>query len=94
MIFGAHVVLYSKNPAADRSFFHYVLGLTSVDAGDGWLIFALPPAEAAFHPEGPEGEVGVEEVAPESVFEAVRIGAAGYVDETRTRVAEALVGPA
>lgn len=56
MIFGAHVVLYSKNPAADRSFFHYVLGLTPVDAGDGWLIFALPPAEAAFHPEGPEGE--------------------------------------
>lgn len=50
MIFGAHVVMYSKNPVADRSFFRYVLGLTSVDAGDGWLIFALPPAEAAFHP--------------------------------------------
>jgi len=50
MICGAHVVLYSKNPAADRSFFRDVLGLTSVDAGDGWLIFGLPPAEAAFHP--------------------------------------------
>jgi len=54
MICGAHVVLYSKNPEADRSFFRQVLGLDSVDAGDGWLIFALPPAEAALHPaEGP-----------------------------------------
>ena len=50
MIFGSHVVLYSKNPVADRSFFRYVLGLMSVDVGDGWLIFALPPAEVAFHP--------------------------------------------
>ena len=50
MIFGAHVVLYSKDSAADRAFFKDVLGLKSVDAGHGWLIFALPPAEAAFHP--------------------------------------------
>jgi len=57
MIFGAHVVLYSKDAAADRAFFRDVLGLTSVDAGHGWLIFALPPAEAAFHPaEGTAGE--------------------------------------
>ena len=50
MIFGAHIVLYSKDAAADRAFFRDVLGLKSVDAGHGWLIFALPPAEAAFHP--------------------------------------------
>jgi catechol 2,3-dioxygenase-like lactoylglutathione lyase family enzyme len=50
MIFGAHVVLYSKDAAADRSFFGDVLGLASVDAGHGWLIFALPPSEAAVHP--------------------------------------------
>jgi len=50
MISGAHVVVYSKNPEADRAFFREVLGLKSVDAGHGWLIFALPPAEAAFHP--------------------------------------------
>ena len=50
MIFGAHVVVYSKNAEADRAFFRDVLGLESVDAGHGWLIFALPPAEAAFHP--------------------------------------------
>ena len=50
MISGAHFVLYSKNPEADRNFFRDVLGFRSVDAGHGWLIFALPPAEAAFHP--------------------------------------------
>jgi catechol 2,3-dioxygenase-like lactoylglutathione lyase family enzyme len=49
MIDGAHVVIYSKDPEADRAFFRDVLGLASVDAGHGWLIFALPPAEAAFH---------------------------------------------
>jgi catechol 2,3-dioxygenase-like lactoylglutathione lyase family enzyme len=50
MISGAHVVLYSKNAEADRAFFRDVLCFKSVDAGHGWLIFALPPAEAAFHP--------------------------------------------
>jgi len=49
MINGAHVVLYTKDPEADRAFFRDVLQLPSVDAGHGWLIFALPPAEAAFH---------------------------------------------
>ena len=50
MIFGAHVIVYSKDATADRAFFRDVLGLASVDAGRGWLIFALPPAEAAVHP--------------------------------------------
>jgi catechol 2,3-dioxygenase-like lactoylglutathione lyase family enzyme len=50
MINGAHVVLYSKDPEADRRFFRDVLKFRSVDAGQGWLIFALPPAEVAFHP--------------------------------------------
>ena len=50
MITGAHVVVYSKDPEADRAFFRDVLKFPSVDAGHGWLIFALPPAEAAFHP--------------------------------------------
>ncbi len=50
MISGAHVIVYSKNPDADRAFFRDVLGFNSVDAGHGWLIFSLPPAEAAFHP--------------------------------------------
>jgi catechol 2,3-dioxygenase-like lactoylglutathione lyase family enzyme len=50
MIFGAHVILYSKDAEADRAFLRDVLGFKSVDAGHGWLIFALPPGEAAVHP--------------------------------------------
>lgn len=50
MITGAHVIVYSKDPEADRGFFRDVLKFKSIDAGHGWLIFALPPAEAAFHP--------------------------------------------
>jgi catechol 2,3-dioxygenase-like lactoylglutathione lyase family enzyme len=50
MIFGAHVLFYSQDPEADRAFFSEVLGLRSVDVGHGWLIFAMPPAEAAIHP--------------------------------------------
>jgi predicted enzyme related to lactoylglutathione lyase len=50
MITGAHFLFYSQNADADRAFFKDVLGLTSVDAGRGWLIFALPPSEAAVHP--------------------------------------------
>ena len=55
MIFGAHVIVYSKDAAADRIFFRDVLGFASVDAGHGWLIFALPPAEAAVHPMDENG---------------------------------------
>ncbi len=47
---GAHVVVYSQNPEADRAFLREVLGLPHVDVGGGWLIFALPPAEVAVHP--------------------------------------------
>ena len=50
MIYGAHVLLYSLDPGADREFFRDVLELRGVDAGHGWLIFALPPAEVAVHP--------------------------------------------
>jgi len=50
MISGAHIVVFSKNADADRAFFRDVLRFKSVDAGHGWLIFALPPTEAAFHP--------------------------------------------
>ena len=51
MISGAHVLLYSKDAEADRSFFRNVLHFRAVDAGEGWLIFALPPAELGIHPE-------------------------------------------
>jgi len=50
MIFGAHVIVYSKDSTADRAFLRDILGFASVDAGHGWLIFALPPAEVAVQP--------------------------------------------
>ncbi len=49
MIIGAHTIVYSQDPDADRAFFRDVLGFGSVDAGHGWLIFAMPPSEIAFH---------------------------------------------
>jgi hypothetical protein len=50
MINGAHAIIYSRNPEADRAFFRDVLHLPNVDVGGGWLIFGLPPAEVAVHP--------------------------------------------
>lgn len=50
MINGVHLLLYSRDPEADRAFLRDVLEFTSVDAGEGWLIFALPPAEMGIHP--------------------------------------------
>ena len=50
MITGAHFIIYSRDAEADRAFFRDVLGFRGVDAGGGWLIFALPPAEIAVHP--------------------------------------------
>jgi len=50
MLTGAHSIIYSKKPEADRAFFRDVLKLPSVDVGEGWLIFGLPPAEVAVHP--------------------------------------------
>jgi len=52
VITGAHVIVYSQDAEADRNFFNDIFGFDSVDAGHGWLIFALPPAEVAFHPNG------------------------------------------
>jgi catechol 2,3-dioxygenase-like lactoylglutathione lyase family enzyme len=55
MIFGAHVIVYSRDAPADRAFFRDVIGYPSVDAGHDWLIFRLPPAEMAIHPVEDEG---------------------------------------
>jgi glyoxalase/bleomycin resistance protein/dioxygenase superfamily protein len=64
MINGAHFLLYSNDPDADREFLRDILEFESVDAGRGWLIFALPPAEIAVHPASedagaPSGDEGV-----------------------------------
>jgi hypothetical protein len=50
MIVGAHSIIYSRRPEADRAFLRNVLQLSHVDVGEGWLIFGLPPAEVAVHP--------------------------------------------
>ena len=54
-IIGVHAILNTNDAVADRAFFADVLGLESVDAGEGWLIFALPPAELAAHPASADG---------------------------------------
>jgi catechol 2,3-dioxygenase-like lactoylglutathione lyase family enzyme len=51
VITGTHAVLYSADPEADRAFLRDMLELPYVDAHDGWLIFTLPPAEVAVHPD-------------------------------------------
>ena len=55
MITGAHSILYSRDPEADRAFLRDVLHLPNVDAGHGWLIFGLPPSEVAVHPSDTDG---------------------------------------
>lgn len=61
MINGVHAIIFTADAEADRAFFRDVLELPSVDAGGGWLIFALPPAELAAHPSG-DGEDGRHEL--------------------------------
>jgi catechol 2,3-dioxygenase-like lactoylglutathione lyase family enzyme len=53
VITGTHTVLYATDPAAARAFLRDVIGLANVDAGDGWLIFKLPPHELGVHPTDP-----------------------------------------
>ena len=55
MITGTHLILYSSNAEADRAFLRDTLGFHHIDAGHGWLIFALPPTEAAIHPAETNG---------------------------------------
>jgi catechol 2,3-dioxygenase-like lactoylglutathione lyase family enzyme len=55
MITGVHAIVYAEDAEATRAFLRDVLGLPSVDAGRGWLIFALPPAEIAAHPSETSG---------------------------------------
>ena len=52
MITGVHAIVFSPEADQVRAFLRDVLGLSSADAGGGWLIFALPPAELAVHPAG------------------------------------------
>jgi hypothetical protein len=59
LISGAHFILHSKDAERDREFFRDILNFPHVDAGEGWLIFALPPAEIAVHPSEEDGSHGL-----------------------------------
>jgi hypothetical protein len=86
MIFGAHLVLYSTDAEADRAFLADVFDFHSVDAGGGWLIFGLPPAEAAVHPaEAPAAELYLmcDDLETEMHSLAGRGLACGAVEEAR-----------
>jgi catechol 2,3-dioxygenase-like lactoylglutathione lyase family enzyme len=50
VIAGAHTIIFAEDAERAREFLHDVLGFEGVDAGEGWLIFALPPGEVAVHP--------------------------------------------
>lgn len=80
-ITGTHVLLYTSEPEALRDIFRDVFGFKHVDAGDGWLIFTLPPAELGIHPsEGPTFESGVRH---QLTFMCDQI--AGTVEELRSK---------
>jgi catechol 2,3-dioxygenase-like lactoylglutathione lyase family enzyme len=55
VVTGIHAIVYTRDAKADRAFFRDVLGFDAVDAGGGWLIFKLPPAELAAHPAPASG---------------------------------------
>jgi catechol 2,3-dioxygenase-like lactoylglutathione lyase family enzyme len=79
MIYGAHVIVYSKDAPADRAFFRDVLGFACVDAGHDWLIFSLPPAEAAFHPSEENDRHELYFMCDDLKAEMAALGAKGVV---------------
>ena len=62
MIAGAHTIIYAEDAETARAFFGDVLEWPTVDAGDGWLIFELPPGELALHPDGGSRQSGRHEL--------------------------------
>jgi hypothetical protein len=77
MITGIHAILDSADPGADRAFLRDVLGFGSVDAGDGWLIFAAPPAEIAVHPSDEGGGQHLYLMCEDVHAEVARLAASG-----------------
>jgi catechol 2,3-dioxygenase-like lactoylglutathione lyase family enzyme len=93
LITGAHAIIYTHDAEGLRAFFDEVLGLPSVDAGHGWLIFALPPAELAVHPA--EGGVRAAVGGPHPAEHEVRgAGAGPHPAEDEVRAAVGGVHPA
>ncbi|HET7465058.1 MAG TPA: extradiol dioxygenase [Candidatus Dormibacteraeota bacterium] len=83
MITGAHAIIYSRDAEADRAFIRDVLGFSSVDAGDGWLIFALPPAEVALHPAETGGKHELFLLCDDIEAAAARLGITEPISEQR-----------
>ena len=86
VVLGAHLVLYSQDAEADRRFLAESLGLDSVDAGHGWLIFAMPPSEVAVHPvetAGAERYLMCDDLAAEMAALAARGVACSAIEEAR-----------
>ena len=81
MINGAHVVVYSKDAEADRSFLKDVLGFRHVDVGHGWLIFALPASEIAVHPSDENDKHEFFLMCDDVAAEMRRLGERGVVCE-------------
>ena len=77
MINGTHVVVHSADAEADRAFFRGILGFPSVDAGHGWLIFALPPGEVAVHPAEENGRHELYLMCDDLAAEIAALGAKG-----------------
>ena len=77
MITGMHVVIHTCDAEVDRAFFRDVLGLTSVDAGGGWLIFAAPPSEVACHPATSNDRHELYLMCDDVQAEIARLGAKG-----------------
>jgi catechol 2,3-dioxygenase-like lactoylglutathione lyase family enzyme len=97
VISGAHAVIFTKDAEGLRAFLRDALGLSSVDAGGGWLIFALPPAELAAHPTDEDGhhelyfmcddvEATVEELRRKGVEFTRPVGDEGFGLMTAMRV--------
>ena len=77
MVTGMHAIIYSRYAEADRAFFRDVLGFPSVDGGDGWLIFAVPPSEVAFHPDESNGKHEIYLMCDDVKAEVARLGNKG-----------------
>lgn len=76
-IVGVHAMIYSKDAEADRGFLRNVLKFKHVDAGDGWLIFALPPTELGVHPHDKNDEHELSLMTDDVTVEIARLEAAG-----------------
>jgi len=85
MIDGAHAIIYSRDPEADRAFLDALLGRGSVDAGGGWRIFALPPSEIAVHPDDHGGRQELYLLTPDLDALLAELGRKGIAIEGPAR---------